>query len=1244
MVLGIRFPKQFEMATMAPTNTPSISDFNLTGLNTTPYASGDLPTIIPVATARYSAVRKVVFHASVRLNAISTKCRLRIAAMSASAGSIVPDPFTLAPGGSVRFQGTGNVWASAGFAAAHLFTKTGSESSAALPVGTNQITGPTFTMTVTFDRFQADSADFFAFWDSLTDADDYLGFRVVVERTDGGTFATGSRGTLADLGVTIIQAPSGNNRSCTIVPLNPGHITDSQMQAAFTLGYRAGLFRYVASHWDHVTSAHVLTWNFWSNSNARTFDQVLYNLTANEPTTQNELARLAATDNTSRNGGDVTLFRSADVFGDLVDGADHGVLYENNNGGGGAVTQPQSWLEIIQEGFQNTECHHSGGNQFRIETTPTLYGSPATPPFDPTWYQSFPDDLILDRRLHIALSHVSTSIDTTVRLHMDVNLEADITGLSGTSTTLVGISPQQGSSPTATQGTKVQYVAFHPDPIDLAGMRKLVFGIVIGTGAGTDDFIGTAHLVYVLAVPQSEIPEIGDVFPLGEFNPEGCASTAAGLGDPGVLVLTNGSTLPQKFNPAAGTVEDAGIPAPFCDEPSPSVLVDDTAASPVGGLQPDAIYRYRYTFRNCCTNKESDPSDVDIEADTTGASPAAKVTLNFTNVRIPGDPQICEICIYRTEANGIFPVMAKVGCFDPETTSTFVDDLADSQLDFENDRLSTLNAPMPCVPIVAEFRNRLFGMGDIPDQTPAGTVSAVQGSDIVTGDEDVEWSRCMEGKYIQIAGCCRPFEIQCVMPPEEGTSPPLARLKLVEPYDCDSTTGAAYTICGRPNRLYYSEPEEAEYWPAINFIDVEVGDGDRLMGAVSNYDALVICKQRKTYVLRFNETPAEVVCPDRISSDIGCIGPRTFAQVASGSVWLADRGIAHFDGRSVEMVPESVAFDSFFTDPDNPNYVRRDTLGRAIGAVGVFYPKRQQYLLLLPTVQTVRGANVMMVWDTQLRNITVYTFCQEFLSMTIGKDAEGNQRVLLGDANGFVWYFDIGNSDGVGTPGATGTVRGSVTAAGIDPSLGASYIEDENASFLEGGLPGLAGLSGVPGLSGAFAGDDLALAGVCVFYRPRGSLPDVPWSQRVVYAATATRLFTTPAFTDDAPDDTYEYMIGPIDFFAKFKPANFGDDDVLKRDWRQILVHEVEQVSSIVRVQLIPDFGEEDEEEGSIKAPDGTTGQGHTFDLSYVKGRQVRPTGRKLYNFEQVVISNFAPEQPVRLLNHLLAVDPHTSK
>ena len=91
------------------------------------------------------------------------------------------------------------------------------------------------------------------------------------------------------------------------------------------------------------------------------------------------------------------------------------------------------------------------------------------------------------------------------------------------------------------------------------------------------------------------------------------------------------------------------------------------------------------------------------------------------------------------------------------------------------------------------------------------------------------------------------------------------------------------------------------------------------MGAVSNFNRLVIFKRRKTYVVAFREQPiTEIVVPTLVSRDIGCIAPRSVAQVASGSVWLSDRGLALYDGRGVGAIPESSVMNDLFTNPDNP--------------------------------------------------------------------------------------------------------------------------------------------------------------------------------------------------------------------------------------------------------------------------------------------------------------------------------------
>lgn len=1246
MVLGIRYPKTFEVAQVSSVPGPDTVFLQMQSVNATPYmpSTNQLATI-PIAPSRYSQVRKVVFWCNARFNTTSSIARLRVAIYPTVAGNKTAFPVTIAPSQVTRWNGAGLVFPVTAFNAGDLFDKEGTTSVAPIPVGTDMLNDAGTLLRVEFDRFEGDSADFFTVWDSQTNDDNYLAFRLVLERRDGANFANSSTlGQLANMGVTIVQAPAANNRTTTLMSVTSAVVTSSQMATAFPNNYRAANFRYVASEWDNITAVHVLGQAFWQNNNSRSWRLGFYKLSSFEPIGHTQLYTEDFTDNASaRSTGDLIWYRSADVKSFLEDGAFHHVLFDNLTGA--ALTNSFCWLEIIQEGFTNTVCHHPAGSAQREGfNSGTPYGSAATGYFDPLWYQSFPDDRILGRRIYLSYIHSDTFIDTTVRLFVDADNESNVVQLGASSATIFGMLPMLSAAPSGSGGQKTLFgTTFSPDPINLAGTRRLVWGLTVPS-TGSEDYEGDGGIYYVLSVPASEIPEIGNVFPVGAFNPEGCASTSAGLGDPGVLVITNGSLPPKKFNPLAQLIEDAGVPAPFCNEALPTYTVDDTAASPNGGLQA-GIYRYRYTFRNCCTGKESDPNGEDIVVDTSGASPAAEVTLNFTGIRIPGDPQICEICVYRTVLDGVFPVMAKVGCFDPEVQSTFVDDVSDEALDFDADPLSTLNGVPPCTPIVVEFRNRLSYMGDIPQLSPAGTVDAVNGSDIITGSLDVEWDRCLEGKYIQLQGDCRPYEILCIMPPVAGTSPAIQRLQLVEPYEGTTQTGALYTICGHPNRIWFSEPYEPEYVPASSFMDVEPGDGDRIMGGVSNFDSLVICKRRKTYVLRWRDNPVlEVPCPSRVSSDIGCISPRSFAQVESGSVWLSDRGLAIYDGRSVQMIPESANFDVFFTDPENPNYIRRDNLGRCIGAAGVFYPKRQQYLLLLPTVETVRGANLIMVWDTHLRNITVHKFCQEFLSIVVGKDSEGNERVYVGDTNGFVWILDVGDADGVGTPGLTGTVHGTFTDAGIDPALGASYLEDATATFIAGGLPGLAGLSGVAGLSAAFPGNDLGLAGVCVFFRPAGSALDTEWESRLIYAATTERLFVTPPLPINTDLTGYEYWIGPIDFRAEFKPTSYGDDDTLKRNWRQIVTHDPEQVSSLVRVQLIPDFQNSDDEEGAVLDDAGVEGSGRVFNMNFVRGRQVHPVGRNLYNFEQVVITNFGTNMPVRILNHYLGVDPHTSK
>ena len=1226
-------------------------------------------TRLMIAPAAYSEVRKVIFWATFRHEHTGTalsgvNARLRVLPSSTSATAKVIQSKVLASGTNIR-EDASPMWDAnpqpTSEGAMYDWHSERANLEAILKFGVLDTAGSQ-TVYQEFDRFEFADADFFTDWDSVAasaDKDKFVMYRMGIQRTDAVAWTSGpstantNTPILVSCGFSVVQAPAEVNYTRLQLPAGPGE--DQTAAINLTLGGERGtLFIYRAADWSGTMQIRaVIRQSGVSANHGR------YVISVGKVTVGSSVVTPIYTETFDVGAGqtDINFIARTANFKSFLTEGDMIVAQLKTPVSIGNVSFPYTWWEITHTGFTKTPLYFPLGHQAQSQSQ-----IPGTPPgalptwsktdslFDPLWFEDMEAERFLESKVQGALIHSNASNNSSTDINLNANLGADVS----TSLFNVIISPNVSSTPNATTGFKVVDAAITSnDPKNLAGIRKMTMRYTGSTWtAGSGDFPGTMALVYIVDVPNTDVLPLGPLFDLGSFDAEGCAATSAGLGEPGVLVITNGSSVPKKFNPTAagttGEIEDAGIPTPFEGE-VPGAVATDTASSPVGGLDV-GTYRYRYTFRNCCTGKESDPNPEDIVVSTLGTSPAAKVTFSFAGVRIPGDPQICEICLYRTVESGTFPIMAKVGCFNIDSTTIFVDQVSDNALDFTLHGLSLLNAPMPCVPIVVDFRNRLFGMGDIPNLAMAGTVSVVVGSDIVTGSFDVAWDRCLEGKFIQVGADCRSYEILRVLPPAVGTSPPIERLKLTEVYAGTTDTGLTYHICGRPNRVYFSEPIEPEYWPAANFLDVEPGDGDRIMGAVSNFDRLIICKRRKTYVLTFSINPGtEVFVPSRISSDIGCIGPRTFAQVESGSVWLADRGLAIYDGRTVQHVEESVQMHDIFVDPSNPNYVRRDRNGRVIDAVGVFYPKREQYLLLLPTVNTTRGCDMMLVWDTKLRNITLLKFCQQFQSMVIAKDAEGNERVYLGDVNGFVWVYDVGDTDGAGFPNATGTVRGDVTFAGTDSLTLASILESTGASFIVGGVPGVAALSGLPGFSGFLAGTVMGLAGACVYTRLKGSAYDVPWTSRTIYMATEDRLYVTPEWGAEVPFDAtgefeYEFMIGPIEMDLTFKPQNYGVDDVQKRSWQQIVVHETEQFSSKLRVDLLPDFQLSDPEADTVIGDDGETGQGRTFSMDYSRGRQLRKVGRNIHNFMAIRMRNFAPEEPIRIINHILCEEPRSSK
>lgn len=107
-----------------------------------------------------------------------------------------------------------------------------------------------------------------------------------------------------------------------------------------------------------------------------------------------------------------------------------------------------------------------------------------------------------------------------------------------------------------------------------------------------------------------------------------------------------------------------------------------------------------------------------------------------------------------------------------------------------------------------------------------------------------------------------------------------------------------------PSRLYMSDLGLPASWPALNFIDVDTNDGDKITGIVEHLDALVIFKERSVHVLR-GTGPQNYNLVDAHQSK-GCVSHWTAISILGRLYYLSRDGVYEFDGKASHLVSDII--------------------------------------------------------------------------------------------------------------------------------------------------------------------------------------------------------------------------------------------------------------------------------------------------------------------------------------------------
>lgn len=203
-----------------------------------------------------------------------------------------------------------------------------------------------------------------------------------------------------------------------------------------------------------------------------------------------------------------------------------------------------------------------------------------------------------------------------------------------------------------------------------------------------------------------------------------------------------------------------------------------------------------------------------------------------------------------------------------------------------------------------------------------------------------------------------------------------------------SARGNGSVAGNNPSTVGFSEPGDPETWLPNNYIDLDPGDGESIMGVCSWGDLTFIFKETKFWV-HYSETVDTTGEPvfnvRKVDTGIGLVASKALTVGRDGVYFLAREGVYRTTGQGVELLSDKI--DKFFVgDPEIYFEGRPLNHTYIAGSAGTWFEER--FYLSVPTTN---GANNdhLLVFDPLHGWWTLYDIpAQALCPFRIGSDTE----------------------------------------------------------------------------------------------------------------------------------------------------------------------------------------------------------------------------------------------------------------
>jgi hypothetical protein len=442
------------------------------------------------------------------------------------------------------------------------------------------------------------------------------------------------------------------------------------------------------------------------------------------------------------------------------------------------------------------------------------------------------------------------------------------------------------------------------------------------------------------------------------------------------------------FNPVkvwdgiSSTTNDAGIDAPTVAPTTPSSGAGNVTLG-------DHLVRYRYY--NSSSLYVSNPSTA---ITVTVASTTKNLTFTVgTHLTASSDAKVDQIIVEATTAGGT--KYYRVGTVANTAAQSLSYNVSDAVL-IQGDNVAALTGdfghePPPLFAIACSHRGRLFGAGST---TRTRTVGVTNGNATVTGtDFSLEWA----GRRIKVGSDTVAYQIASV---SSATS-----MTLTKVYAGSTNASVSASIfSSTPNRLYWSRELFPEGWKATEYArDVLSNRSDEFRGMTSYSGDLWIFGRHSAERLAFTNDPG--TSEGQIIPVPGERGVHNQACLieAEGVLYAWDRIGMYVCGQSPRHLSKPI--DRTLTDYVDFEY--------SADFHGVYDPT-DRVLMWFFTLYGDTEPHYAACLELDAGRWSLAYFQQAITASTVVPDSEGQVRAMLGDSNGYTWFFGIeGGFDGL---------------------------------------------------------------------------------------------------------------------------------------------------------------------------------------------------------------------------------------